>query len=107
VLADPARAHKLKDNWMKLLKTELPLTDQQKKILSLIPASDAKELKAAVAMVVDRGGTIHIERKTEQSPGTLIVQPNPPGGKTAELKVNFFHCKFNAHCRDWHCGWGP
>jgi hypothetical protein len=83
------------------------LTDQQKKSLSLIPASHAKELKTAVAMVVDKGGTIHVERKTEQSPGTLIVQPNAPGDKTAERAVTVFHCTFNAHCRDWHCGWGP
>ena len=107
VLVDPKRAYELKGDWMKLLKTELPLTDQQKKSLSLIPASHAKELKTAVAMVVDKGGTIHVERKTEQSPGTLIVQPNAPGDKTAERAVTVFHCTFNAHCRDWHCGWGP
>jgi hypothetical protein len=107
VLADPARAQELKSDWMKLLKTDLPLTDQQKESLSLIPASDARELKAAVTLVVDKGGTIHIERKTERSPGTLVLQPNSPSDRTAELSVTVFHCTFNAHCRDWNCGWGP
>jgi hypothetical protein len=23
------------------------------------------------------------------------------------LSVGVFHCTFNAHCRNWHCGWGP
>ncbi|HEY4271221.1 MAG TPA: hypothetical protein VGM65_04390 [Candidatus Udaeobacter sp.] len=107
VLADPARAHELKRNWMKLLKAELPLSNQQSESLALIAENDAKKLRAAVAMVVDNGGTIHIERKTQHSAGTLILQPKSLGNKTAELSVTVFHCTFNAHCRDWHCGWGP
>jgi len=70
-----------------------------------VPADDAKELQKAMAMVVDRGGTIHINRQSESGPGTLTVQPT--GLETADFSVGIFHCTFDANFRNWHCGWGP
>jgi hypothetical protein len=29
------------------------------------------------------------------------------GGGAAGLSVGIFHCTFDAHCRHWHCAWGP
>lgn len=107
VLADPTRARQLKGDWMKLLQAELAVTDRQKEHLSLVPAADAMELQKAIAMVVDHGGTIHIERDSERSPGVLVVQPKKPGVETVDFSVGVFHCTFDANCRHWHCGWGP
>ncbi|AUH73377.1 hypothetical protein [Legionella sainthelensi] len=106
-LADPGRADKLKGDWISLMKAELPLSEHQKESLALIPEHHAKELKAAIAMVVEKGGTIHLDRKSENSPGTLVVQPTVTGTHTADLSINVFHCTFDANCRHWHCGWGP
>jgi hypothetical protein len=105
-LADPARKRALREDWMTLLRKELPVSDSQKEHLSLVPAADAAELQRAMAMVVDHGGTIHIERESERSPGTVVVQPNTNPG-TAKFSVGIFHCTFDANCRNWHCGWGP
>jgi hypothetical protein len=107
VLADPTRARQLKGDWMKLLQAELAVTDRQKEHLSLVPAGDAKELQSAIALVVDHGGTIHIDRDSEHSPGVLVVQPKQPGGETLDFSIPIFHCTFDANCRNWHCGWGP
>lgn len=119
VLADPAKADKLRGNWMKLIQSELPLSEAQKEHLSLVPAEHAKELQSAIGMVVQNGGKIHIDREDEHSPGTLVVEPNHHGTKTAELtrtaelshtaefSLPIFHCTFDANCRHWHCGWGP
>lgn len=107
VLADSAQAKNLKTDWKTLLENQLPLTAQQKGSIASIPENDAKELNSAVAMVVDHGGTIHLERDSERSAGTLVVQPISNGNKTADLSVGVFHCKFDANCRNWHCGWGP
>jgi hypothetical protein len=105
-LADPSRARALRQDWMKLLQTELPVSASQKEHLSGVPAEDAKQLQAAIAMVVDHGGAIHIERDSERSPGILVVQPNS-GPQTADFSFGIFHCTFDANCRNWHCGWGP
>jgi hypothetical protein len=91
---------------MKLVHAELPSSDGQKEHLSLVPASDAKELQHAIAMVVDHGGTIKIERDSEHSPGKLVVYPSAKS-ETANFSVGIFHCTFDANCRHWHCGWGP
>jgi hypothetical protein len=117
VLADPARAALLGQDWMKLIQEELPLTPQQKGHLAHVPEKDARELQEAIAEVVKRGGTIHFERESEQGPGKLIVQPKPAQSKTAQpetasaaepdFSFHFFHCTFDANCRNWHCGWGP
>lgn len=111
-LADPTRANLLKIDWRKFMESELSLSENQKKHLFQIPASDAKALQEAIANVVDHGGKIHMERDSETSPGVLIVQPKASGSKTAHtfepnLSVGIFHCTFNAHCRNWHCGLGP
>jgi hypothetical protein len=108
-LADPARAHQLKHDWRKLLLAELPASDLQKEHLSLVPEGDAEELQKAIAMVVDHGGTIHIERDSEASPGTLIVQPKiaHEGAAIPNISIKIFHCTFDANCRNWHCHWGP
>jgi hypothetical protein len=108
-LADPTRARHLKDDWRKLLLAELPASDQQREHLSLVPTSDAQELQKAIAMTVDHGGTIHIERDSESSPGTLIVQPKitRESAGTANISIGVFHCTFDAYCKNWHCGWGP
>jgi hypothetical protein len=105
-LADPSRAQALREDWMSLVRSELPVSQSQKEHLSGVPAKDAKELQAAIAMVVDHGGTIEIQRDSERSPGTLVVQPNS-GPQTADFSVGIFHCTFDANCRNWHCGWGP
>jgi|GEM_PF-4421330 len=106
-LADPARADKLRGNWMKLIQAELPLSNDQKEHLSLVPKEHAKELQSAIAMVVEKGGKIHIDRENEHSPGTLVVEPKSHGTHTAEFSLPIFHCTFDANCRHWHCGWGP
>jgi hypothetical protein len=91
---------------MKLVRAELALSDSQNEHLSLVPASEAKELQHAMAMVVEHGGTIQIERDSEHSPGTLVVHPKQKS-ETADFSVGVFHCTFDANCRHWHCGWGP
>lgn len=111
-LADPARASQLKIDWRKLMQSELALSEEQKQHLFQIPAPDANGLQEAIAKVVDHGGTIHIERDSETSPGLLIVKPKASGAKAVHeiephLSVGIFHCTFNAHCRNWRCGWGP
>jgi hypothetical protein len=108
VLANPVQARQLKQDWIKLLTTDLAATSQQKENLSLVPANYAKELQGAIAQVVDQGGTIHLDRESEHSPGTLIVEPTtPPGEKAPHLSIGIYHCTFDANCRNWHCGWGP
>jgi len=109
VLGDPARARLLKDDWRKLLAVELPVTEEQREHLAVVPARDAKELQAAIALTVERGGTIHIERDSETGPGTLIVQPRPgvEDRPAPAISVGIFHCTFDANCRHWHCAWGP
>jgi len=107
VLSDSAQAKNLKADWKTLFEKALPLTPGQKASITSIPEADAKELNSAVAMVVDHGGTIHLQRQSESSPGTLIIQPLENGNRTAELSVGVFHCKFDANCRNWHCKWGP
>ena len=112
VLADPVRAVQLKADWRKLMNSELALTEDQKQHLFQIPAADAEALQDAIAKVVDHGGTIHIERDSETSPGLLIVKPKVSGLKAGhevqpQISVGIFHCTFNAHCRNWKCGWGP
>ena len=112
VLADPTKARQLKVDWRKLMRAELPLSAEQKEHLQGIPAKDAGELQEAIAKVVDHGGTIRLDRDSESSPGLLVVQPQASGSKAPhhaepDLSVGIFHCTFNAHCRNWHCGWGP
>lgn len=107
VLADPARANELKHAWMKLMNKELPLSAPQKEHLSLVPNRDANELQTAIAQVVQHGGTIHIERDSEHSPGLLVVHPARTDAANPEFSVGIFHCTFDANCRNWHCGWGP
>ena len=111
-LANPERARRLKSNWRKLVMEELPISEAQKQHLYSIPEKDAHELQEAIATVVDYGGTIHLERASETSPGTLVVQPTntawePNGAAQAKFTVIIFHCTFDANCRNWHCGWGP
>lgn len=123
-LADPKRKSGLKTNWIELVKSELPVSADQKEHLSDIPAADAKALQEAIGLVVDKGGSIHIERVNEKSPGTLIVQPaaaaaplsaavaagggvSSGGSVNPAFSVGIFHCTFDANCRNWHCGWGP
>jgi hypothetical protein len=112
-LADSARSTHLRKDWIKLLGEEMPLSEAQRDHLSQIPAKDAAELQAAIASVVDHGGTVHFERESMRSPGKLIVQPKKKGGaKPAEkldpaFSVGIFHCTFDANCRHWVCHWGP
>jgi hypothetical protein len=115
-LTDHSRASLLKHDWRKLAMAELPLSEAQHEHLVGIPVADATALQAAIAQVVDFGGTIHIERASETSAGTLVVKPaSKVGSKSVtveqslepNLSVGIFHCTFNAHCRNWHCGWGP
>lgn len=111
-LADHTKAHQLKSDWRKLLISELPLTEDQKHTFSSIPAADAKELQAAIAKVVDHGGTIHIERDSETSPGRLVVQPKAAHATDSaiaqpEFSLGIFHCTFDGFFRNWHCHWGP
>ena len=112
-LADSARSNHLRKDWIKLLGEEMPLSDAQRAHLSEIPAKDAAELQAAIASVVDGGGTVHFERESMRSPGKLIVQPKKKGGAKAAEKldpafsVGIFHCTFDANCRHWVCHWGP
>jgi len=107
VLADPARARQLKDGWVELLIDEFTTTKEQVESLALIPADHAKDLQTAIGRVVDHGGTIVVERDSEDRPGKLIITPRPASPNVAELSVGVFHCTFNAHCRKWKCGWGP
>lgn len=79
-LADSARSQHLRKDWIKLLGEEMPLSVAQREHLSQIPAKDAAELQAAIASVVDGGGTVHFERESMRSPGKLIVQPKKKGG---------------------------
>jgi hypothetical protein len=106
-LADPARAGHLKRDWIKLLETDLGMTAEQRESLLHLPAKDASELQAAIARVVDHGGTIHVERPSEQSAGKLVVRPNQPAGANPQFSIGIFHCTFDANFRHWHCGWGP
>jgi hypothetical protein len=111
-LANPERARRLKSNWRKLVMEELPVSEAQKQHFYSIPEKDARELQEAIATVVDHGGTIHLERESETSPGTLVVQPSKAVLKSsddveAKFTVILFHCTFDANCRNWHCGWGP
>jgi hypothetical protein len=111
-LANPERARRLKSNWRKLVMEELPVSEAQKQHLYSIPEKDAHELQEAIATVVEHGGTIHLERASETSPGTLVVQPSKDalgsnGAAQAKFTVIIFHCTFDANCRNWHCGWGP
>ena len=88
------------------------MSADQKEHLSDIPAADAKALQEAIGLVVDKGGSIHIERVNEKSPGTLIVQPAAAaaplsaavaagGGVSSGSSVNpafsvgIFHCTFD------------
>jgi hypothetical protein len=80
------------------------VTKEQAESLSLVPPEYVQELQKAICTVVDQGGTIRIERRSEHNPGTLVVEPK---AKVAELSVGIFHCHFDGHCRNWHCGWGP
>ena len=108
VLADPARAKELKRDWIELAGKELTLSEPQKEHLSLVPTHDANKLQEAIAQVVEHGGTIHIERDSEHSPGLLVVHPKQTGATVnPEFSVGIFHCTFDANCRNWHCGWGP
>jgi hypothetical protein len=112
-LADSARSKHLRKDWIKLLGEEMPLSLAQREHLSQIPPKDAAELQAAIASVVDGGGTVHFERESMHSPGKLIVQPKKKSGaKPAEMldpafSVGIFHCTFDANCRNWVCHWGP
>ena len=112
-LADSTRSHHLRKDWIKLLGEEMPLSDAQREHLAQIPAKDAEDLQAAIASVVDHGGTVHFERESMRSPGKLIVQPKPKGkakpAGTLEpaFSIGIFHCTFDANCRNWHCHWGP
>ena len=107
VLADPARAKKLKDNWRELMVAEFDATKEQMNSLTIGPGKHADELDDALARVVNGGGTIHVERASEHGPGRLIVSPKAGGSETADLSIGIYHCTFDANCRNWHCGWGP
>ena len=107
VLADPMRARRLGEDWRQLVLDEFAVTAEQRASLADIPPDDARKLQDAVALVVDQGGTIRLERESERSPGRLIVAPEPAGSATAELSVGVFHCTYDANCRNWRCGWGP
>ena len=107
VLADPARARQLKESWVELLLDEFTTTKEQVESLALIPADHAKDIHMAIGRVVDHGGTIVVERDSEDRPGKLIITPTSASPNFAELSVGIFHCTFNAHCRKWKCGWGP
>ena len=123
-LTDPSRKAQLKHDWVGLLLTEIEATPQQQASLRSLPPADAKELQAVIAQVAEHGGTIHVDRPSETGPGMLIVQPAHPGGPAATpggpvpeaaiggggaagLSIGIFHCTFDAHCRHWHCSWGP
>jgi hypothetical protein len=112
-LADSARSTHLRKDWIKLLGEEMPLSEAQRDHLSQIPAKDAAELQAAIASVVEHGGTVHFERESMRSPGKLIVQPKKKDGAKPSEKLDpafslgIFHCTFDANCRNWHCHWGP
>ena len=101
------RARHLREDWRQLLLDEFAVTAEQRASLADIPPDDARELQNAVALVVDQGGTIRLERESERSPGRLIVAPEPADSATAELSVGVFHCTYDANCRNWRCGWGP
>jgi hypothetical protein len=111
-LADPARSGRLKQDWIALLETDLGMDAGQRESLLHLPAKDAGELQAAIARVVDHGGTIRVERASEHSAGKLVVRPNQaagtnPEGANPQFSIGIFHCTFDANFRHWHCGWGP
>jgi len=106
VISDPSRAQIVKKKgWMAALPEEFDLTREQARNLSRIPAEYVAELQRAADLVVDRGGTIRVERESEAGPGSLTVQPNR--SRSMELSIGVYHCRFDAHCRHWRCGWGP
>jgi hypothetical protein len=106
VISDPTRAQMLKKKtWMALILEEFALTREQARNLSRIPAEYVAELQRAADLVVDRGGTIRVERDSEAGPGSLTIQPNR--SRSMELSIGVYHCRFDAHCRRWRCGWGP
>lgn len=52
---------------MQLLLSEFAATGMQAENLSLVSPDHAKELQKAIAMVVDHGGTIEIERESQSA----------------------------------------
>ncbi|MGH7121448.1 MAG: hypothetical protein ACREFP_21065 [Acetobacteraceae bacterium] len=112
-LADPARLAALRQDWVKLLLSDLSATPAERDNLASLPAEDARALQAMIAQVADHGGRIYLERSSETEPGALVVQPDRGGpsgmrgGAQADFSVGIFHCTFDANFQHWHCGWGP
>jgi hypothetical protein len=110
-LADPARSGHLKQDWIRLLEADFGMSRQQRESLLHLPEKDAGELQAAIAKAVEQGGTIRIERASEQAAGKLVIesrrQQGPQTGATPAFSLWIFHCTFDANFRHWHCGWGP
>ena len=103
MLAEPSRARRLKEeNWVQLLLSEFAPTNQQAESLSMVPPDYVRELQKAIGIVVDHGGSISIERKSENGPGTFTVEPT-----ATAFSIGIFHCTFDSNFRNWHCGWGP
>lgn len=108
VLSDLTMTRELRDkNWIQIIQDNFTLTKKQSENLSHVPPTQLKEMQKAIGMVLDYGGTIHVERKSEQGPGEVIVEPIATGPEVAAFSAGVFHCKFDANCRNWHCGWGP
>lgn len=111
-LADPARRTALRQDWVKLLLSEMEATSAEQRNLASLPAEEARALQAAITQAADHGGTIRLERSGETGPGTLTVRPagdrpTPAQGKQADFSLGIFHCTFDANFQHWHCGWGP
>jgi hypothetical protein len=107
-IEDLSQARELRDtNWIELLNKKFVTTEKQAENLSLVPSDYVKELQKAIGMVVDYGGTVRVERESEQSAGEIFVRPNTTGPDVASFTVGIFHCTFDANFRNWHCGWGP
>jgi hypothetical protein len=105
-LKDPAQARKLDGKrWLDVLMSQFTVTKAQADALDAIPLSYVRGIQRAIAMVIEDGGDVHIERKSEHSPGDLYITPGGP--QEADLSVGVFHCRFDANCRNWKCGWGP
>lgn len=113
VLADHRRSGLLKKDWVKLAEEDSGISPLQRETLAQLPPNYVAELQAAMARVVDHGGSIRIERESEQGEGTLVVRPhavakesaaeNPGTGLSFNIPV--YVCTFDAHCRHWHCHW--
>jgi len=106
LLARPQSSALLRQGWLAALRSHFALTREQERAFAEIPHATSAEIQGAVESALSGGGKISVDRDARSGEGSLRIEvPQQPG--VAELSLGIFHCRFDAHCRNWHCRWGP